>query len=224
MRRSAPALGLLLLLGLSFLPSASTAAPSPAAAGPAAVLAEIDRHVRAEFWDPKLKGVAWSEAVERASKELTGAAAVSNRDAIFDRLLAVLDDSPTFRVPAGRLPEKDWATAGLRIGREGGACVVKGLLPGGSAERAGLKLGDTVISIGKKPCGGQKMTFRDLFLSLEGQPRATVEVVWRPPGGDSRAAALVLEAEPPGDALVWKSARVLRRGGRTWGYARLWGM
>ncbi|HEY6147840.1 MAG TPA: S41 family peptidase, partial [Thermoanaerobaculia bacterium] len=146
------------------------------------------------------------------------------RDAVFDRLLAVLDDSHTFRVPPGRLPERDWATAGLRIGRDGGACAVKGILPGGSAERAGIRLGDAVVSIGRRPCGAQKMSFRDLFLSLEGQPRGSVEVVWRTPGGATRTAALPLEAEPPGDALVWKSARVIRRGGRSWGYARLWGM
>jgi tricorn protease len=224
MRRTAPSLLLILVLGLSFQPSASTAAPAPAAAGAAAVLAEIDRHVRAEFWDPKLKGAEWGEAVERASRELASAAADSDRDAVFDRLLAVLEDSHTFRVPAGRLPERGWATAGLRIGREGGTCAVKGILPGGSAERAGIKLGDAVVSIGRKACGAQKMNFRDLFLSLEGQPRGSVEVVSRPPGGRPRTAVLALEAEPPGDALVWKSARVIRRGGRTWGYARLWGM
>ncbi|HEY6146449.1 MAG TPA: hypothetical protein VIZ69_02090, partial [Thermoanaerobaculia bacterium] len=143
MRGAALAL-LLPLLGAQALQAAQPSA--------SAVLAEIDRHVRAEFWDPNLKGAAWGEAVERASKDLSKAATESDRDAVFDRLLAVLDDSHTFRVPPGRLPEKDWATAGLRIGRDGGACAVKGILPGGSAERAGVRLGDAVVSIGRRPC------------------------------------------------------------------------
>ena len=220
MRRAAGCLGAILSLSLS--PSPST--PPPSGAG--AVLAEIDRRVRAEFWDSKLKGAAWGDAVERASGELARASTDAERDAVFDRLLSVLDDSHTFRVPAGRLPEKDWATAGLRIGRSGEGCAVKGLLPGGSAERAGLKLGDVVVSVGGRPCGAgaRRMSFRDLFLALEGHPRRSIEVVWRPAGSGNRSAALPLEPEPAGDALVWKSARVIRRDGRSWGYVRLWGM
>ena len=91
------------VVSLALCPSPSPSPPP--ASGPAAVLAEIDRHVRAEFWDPKWKGVAWGEAVERASRELARAATDAERDAVFDRLLAALDDSHTFRVPAGRSAE-----------------------------------------------------------------------------------------------------------------------
>ena len=224
--RRVTASGLLLASVSLALASASAPNTPPASSASAAgVLAEIDRHVRDEFWDPKLKGVAWDHAMERAAGELSRAGTDAERDDVFDRLLAVLDDSHTFRVPPGRLPERDWATTGLRIGREGDGCAVKGILPGGSAARAGMRLGDGVISIARKPCGGARMNFRDLFLSLEGNPRGSVEVVWRPAGGAAtRTAVLSLEAEPPGDALVWKSARVLRRGEKRWGYARLWGM
>ena len=88
-----------------------------------------------------------------------------------------------------------------------------------------MKLGDRVLSIGKKAV---RRRARDLPRSLPRRSREsrapTVEVVWRPAGGETRTAALVLEPEPPGDALVWKSARVIRRGGKAYGYARLWGM
>jgi len=225
MRRVTAAGVLLASISLALSPAPAPNTTPAASNGPAAVLAEIDQHVRNEFWDPKLKGVAWDQAMERAAGELSRAGSEVERDAVFDRLLAVLDDSHTFRVPPGRLPERDWATSGLRIGREGDGCAVKGLLPGGSAARAGMRLGDGVVSIARKPCGGARMNFRDLFLSLEGNPRGSVEVVWRPAGASTtRTAALSLEAEPPGDALVWKSARVLRHGEKRWGYARLWGM
>ena len=58
-----------------------------------------------------------------------------SRTPIYDRLLATLSDSHTFRMPAGRLPERGWGTAGLRIGQDGDGYAVKGVLPGSSAER-----------------------------------------------------------------------------------------
>src|SRR6185503_15257567 len=39
-----------------------------------------------------------------------------------------------------------------------------------------------------------------------------------------RRARLVRDPEEPGDTLVWKSARVLTRDGKKYGYARLWGI
>lgn len=209
--------------------SAAAAAQSahsapPAAGGPSAVLSEIDRRVREGFWDPNLKGVDWTAAVARASATLTGAATAAERDTVFDRLLATLDDSHTFRVPAGRLPETNWATAGLRIGRDGDGYAVKGVIPESAADRLGMKPGDRVTSIAGIPYGGGRPNFRDLFLALEGRPGASLEIGWRPAVGPPRTSRLTLEPEPPGDALVWKSARVIRRGGKSYGYVRLWGM
>jgi C-terminal processing protease CtpA/Prc len=222
----------LLLAGALVFPIFAPEPPAPAtpsearAKAPAlpAALAEIDRRIREEFWDAKLPGVDWPAAVEKCAAELAVAKTAAERDAAYDRLLARLEDSHTFRVPAGRLPDTHWATAGLRIGKTGDGYAVKGLLPGGSAERAGMKTGDRILSIGGKAYGTARVNFRDLFLVLEGPERGTVEVVWRPAGGEPKTSALALEPEPPGDALVWRSARVLRRDGRAFGYARMWGM
>ncbi|MEO8432156.1 MAG: S41 family peptidase [Acidobacteriota bacterium] len=192
---------------------------------PPPTLLEIDRTIRDEFWDARLKGVDWTAAVARAAAELSEASTDAERDAVYDRLLAHLDDSHTFRVPAGRLPVRGWASSGLRIGRDGGGYAVKGVLPESAAARAGMKTGDRVLSVGGKPYGRERVNFRDLFLALEGRPRSTVEVVWAPAtGGEPRKVALALEPEPPGDGLVWKSVRVIRRDGHTFGYARIWGM
>ena len=220
--------GAQLVLGiLASSPPAPPPTPPEARAktpAPPAVLAEIDRRIREEFWDAKLPGIDWPAAVEKCAAELAGAKTGAERDAAYDRLLARLEDSHTFRVPAGRLPETHWATAGLRIGKEGDGYAVKGLLPGGSAERAGMKTGDRVLTIAGKAYGAARVNFRDLFLALEGPERGAVEVVWRPAGGEPKTSALALEPEPPGDALVWRSARILRRDGRAFGYARMWGM
>lgn len=193
---------------------------------PADVLGEIDKAVRENFWDPELKGVDWTAAVRSASEELSRAKDAGARDRAYDRLLGRLEDSHTFRVPGGTMPERNWATCGLRIGRETDGYAVKAVLPGSSAERAGLKLGDRVLSIAGRKYGPEKINFRDLFLVFEGFAGSAVEVAWTPEGDNSqpRTSRLVKTPEEPGDTLVWKSARVIRKQGRAFGYARLWGL
>ena len=200
---------------------AIVAPPSPSAAA----LAEIDNAVRQSFWDPKLKGVDWTAAVARADADLKRAKTSSERDAAFDRLLATLSDSHTFRIPAGSLPERGWGTAGLRIGRDGDGWAVKGILQGSAAERAGIRLADRIVSVAGKPYGKDPLNLRDLFLVFEGAPGSALDVAWRPlAAGTEKTARLVRTPEEPGDALAWKSARVIKRDGKAYGYARLWGM
>jgi carboxyl-terminal processing protease len=190
------------------------------------VLAEIDARVRAEFWDPKLKGVDWSAAVARGGRELAAAASApeSQRDAVYDRLLALLEDSHTFRIPASRVPPPAFASPGLRIGREGEGWAVKGVLPGSPAEKEGMTLGARVLEIDGRSYGAAPVDLRGLFLDLQGRPGTSVVVKWMPPGATQpRVSTLTRVSEPPGDAQVWGGARVIRRDGRLYGYMRLWG-
>ena len=192
---------------------------------PPPLLAEIDRTVRELFYDPTLKGVDWTAAVQNAARELPQAEeSREKQDAIYDRLLATLEDSHTFRLPAGRLPEHDWATAGLRIGQDGDGYAVKGVVPGGAADAAGIRIGDRILAAGGVNYGKARVSFRDLFFVFEGPPGGAVDVTWQRPGETVRKDRLALKPEEPGDALVWKSARVIRRDGRIWGYVRIWGM
>ena len=195
------------------------------AAGPNP-LAEIDKIIREGFYDAKLKGVDWSGAVARASAELAKATTPAEQNAVYDRLLATLSDSHTFRLPPGRLPERGWGTTGLRIGRDegGDGYAVKGVLPGSSAEKAGLKLGDRVLEIDGRKYGRERVNFRDLFFVSEGAPGTFSEVVWQRGDAPLRTERLARLAEESGDALVWKSARVVRKDGKAYGYAHLWGM
>ena len=188
------------------------------------VLGEVDRIIRAGFYDPKLKGVDWSAAVERASGELAKATTPAQQNAAYDRLLATLSDSHTFRLPAGRLPERGWGTTGLRIGQEGDGYAIKGVLPGSSAERAGMKVGDRVLEIDGLKYGRDRVNFRDLFFVSEGAPGTFSQVEWQRGDGPPRSDRLARLPEGSGDSLVWKSARVIRKDGRAYGYAHLWGM
>lgn len=207
---------------LAALPSWSSAAPQAAPAP--SVLSEVDTTIRQRFYDPKLKGVDWTAAVAKASSELARATTPAERDAVYDRLLATLSDSHTFRVAPGRLPSGPWGTPGLRIGQDGGGYAVKGVVPGGSAEKAGLKVGDRVLAIDGRPYGAARVNFRDLYFALEGAPGSAVAVTWQRGTGAPRTDRLVRAPEEGGDGLVWRSARVIRRNGKAYGYAHLWGL
>ena len=210
----------LLLAGLLAAATALARAANPAPS----VLPEIDKIIREGFYDARLKGVDWSAAVQRASDELSKATTPAERDAAYDRLLATLRDSHTFRVPAGRLPERGWGTTGLRIGQDGDGYGVKGVLPGSAAERAGMRVGDRVLEIDGVKYGKERVDFRDLVFVSEGAPGSFSTVVWQRPGSATRTDRLARTLEEPGDALVSRSARVVRRGGKTYGYVHLWGM
>ena len=112
---------------------------------------------------------------------------------------------------------------------EGGAAAAEGVLVGAirrrtAAATAGLVAGDRILAVNGAAYGKRRVSFRDLFLVFEGAPGSSVEVTWQRPGGPVKTDRLMLRAEEPGDALVWKSARVLRRDGKAYGYVRLWGM
>jgi C-terminal processing protease CtpA/Prc len=202
---------------------ASAQAPAPTPAAPPA-LVEIDRIIREGFFDPKLKGVDWAGAVARAREELSRAPSAAEQNAIYDRLLATLGDSHTFRMPAGRLPERGWGTAGLRIGPDGDGYAVKGVLPGSSAERAGMKIGDRVLEVDGRKYGRERVNFRDLFFVFEGTPGSFALTTWQRGDGPLRLERLARTPEESGDKLVWKSARVVRKDGKAYGYAHIWGM
>jgi C-terminal processing protease CtpA/Prc len=212
-----------LLCWIAASAAALAQAPAPPPAAPR-VLAEVDKIIREGFYDAKLKGVDWSGAVARASAELAKAATPADQNAAYDRLLGTLSDSHTFRLPAGRLPERGWGTTGLRIGMDGDGYAVKGVLPGSSAEKGGLKVGDRVLAIDGRKYGRERVNFRDLFFVSEGAPGTFSEVTWQRGDGPPHTERLARAAEVSGDALVWKSARVIRKDGKTYGYAHLWGM
>ncbi len=209
--------------GFGFLVSGFLLGQTPAAAPPP-LLGEIDRTIRERFWDPNLKGVDWPGAVAKAQAELARAKTDSEKDAVYDRLLATLGDSHTFRVPPGRLPEHSWGTVGLRIGLDGDGYAVKGVVPGSPAAGAGLRLGDRVLSVDGKPYGKERVNFRDLFFVFEGSVGSDVTVTSQTSTSPSKTQKLVRAPEPGSDDLVWKSARVIKRDGKSYGYARLWGM
>jgi carboxyl-terminal processing protease len=137
----------------------ATSLLAQAATPPQPVLAQIDKAVREEFFDPTLKGVDWDAAVAKAAQELARTETPEERDAVYDRLLAVLEDSHTFRLVAGKLPDRNWGTAGLRIGQDGDGYAVKGIVPEGPADAAGMKVGDRILAVDRVVYGKSRVSF-----------------------------------------------------------------
>jgi C-terminal processing protease CtpA/Prc len=87
-----------------------------------------------------------------------------------------------------------------------------------------MLLGARILAIDGRSYGEGAMDLRGLFLDMQGRPGTAVSVTWLPPGASQpRVSRLDRVSEPPGDALVWGRARVIRREGRAYGYIRLWG-
>jgi carboxyl-terminal processing protease len=87
-----------------------------------------------------------------------------------------------------------------------------------------MKIGDRILSVDGVSYGKSRVNFRDLFFVFEGMPGSAVEVTWQRAGEPVKTERLVLRLEEPGEALVWRSARVIRRDGKAYGYVHLWGM
>src|SRR5207302_1130861 len=83
---------------------------------------------------------------------------------------------------------------------------------------------DRLLEVDGKAYGRDRVSFRDLFFALEGVPGSAVVLKWQSGDAPPRSDRIVREPEPSGDSLVWSSARVIRRGGKAYGYAHLWGM
>ena len=87
-----------------------------------------------------------------------------------------------------------------------------------------MRVGDRVLAANGVVYGPSRVSFRDLFFVFEGLPDQSIEVTWQHPGEAVRKDRLVLRLEDPGNALVFRSARVLKREGKNFGYVHLWGM
>ena len=74
--------------------------------------------------------------------------------------------------------------------------------------------------------GKERVDFRRLFLVFEGAPASALSLDVAAGGGRGAPDGRRSSARPRSRdrRLVWKSARVIRRAGRSFGYARLWGI
>src|SRR5215831_8070885 len=145
-------------------------------AAPISLVDEIAGIVDQKFYSPaKLEQVHWRDAVARARQEFASAKDATARTATLRKLLATLETSHTGYFPRTDPVYWQWAslfepvlqqncakerTPGFPIVREdigvfwkqvGAEWFVLGVFGGGPAEKAGLKLGDRILTADAQP-------------------------------------------------------------------------
>ena len=114
-----------------------------------------------------------------------------------DGLLRQLDDEFATLVPDGNAPvtePDDPGGLGLLLSTRDGGISVIGVLPGSSAERAGIAVGDLLLEAGGRALDASR---RDILLdALSGPPGTAVTLRLRRPGVVPRAAFEVARERP----------------------------
>jgi carboxyl-terminal processing protease len=215
------------------------AAPEPkSAAIPATLVDEIASLVEQQFFSPALMEKAgWKAAVERARKDIAQATTPAARTEVLRELLAVLATSHTEFYPRDdpsywallsiydRILAKSCAKGppfpvvrddiGVFWKQSAGEWFVGGLLAGGPAETAGLKLGDRIATSGFSPVLA--------FAGKAGTP--VVLQIQRARGGPLTSVQITPVSGKPIEEFQKATAgswRVIERGGKRIAYFRVW--
>jgi C-terminal peptidase prc len=228
-------LPLLLAQGVAGAPVTSQVTesqPQPSAPGRQerlAVFDEVWEAIAARYYDPSLRGLDWAALRAKFRPQAAEARGTSALYVVLRRMIAHLDD-PHTRVYA---PEEtsDWSAprfvaVGLSVREIAGELVVVRVERRSEAERAGVRAGDVVESVGgetvssvlarrlqEQPTGTQKTTGTARLLAVskvfDGPRDTVVPVVFR--GSDGRARSVHLRRELRTRAPELRARRV---GGR----------
>lgn len=180
------------------------------------VFDEVWETVRARYYDPHLRGLDWAALRERYRPEAGGAAGRGELYAVLRRLLAHLLDPHTRVHAPGESP--DWRatrypSVRLQLREVAGEVVVARVERGSAAERAGVRAGDALVSVGGAATeellarrlsaatdGGQRgarltagARLRAVAGLLDGPEGSTVSAVFRDAGGREKSATLSRE-------------------------------
>ena len=145
----------ILLVASLALGSSPMAAPMPAEPADAeALVREAWEVIRDHFHDKTLKGVDWDAALDRGLSEAKDASSQSEVHDVINRMLAKLQAShtallekETYAVLEAELAGRNTPQVGCQMEERDGGFFVRSLFDRGSAERAGILLGDRVVAV-----------------------------------------------------------------------------
>jgi carboxyl-terminal processing protease len=132
------------------LPTPSRASEISTSESHIRVFDEVWNAVRERYYDPSLRGVDWDAIGRRLRPEAAGARSTAELYEVLRRMTDALGDSHTrVRSPADQF---DWrrprfVNAGFIARRIEGEIIVTETVRGSEAERAGMQMGDKIISI-----------------------------------------------------------------------------
>lgn len=187
---------------------------------------------RQRFYDPRMNGVDWDAAGRRYREEAASAKSRAEFQTIVNRLLAELrashtgyftDDDLDFYLLKS-LFQNDYDSIQMEhIGVLGsdreGAFTVQAALDGSPAEGAGIRPGDRILD-----ADGQRFT---AVGSFKGRAGMAVKLTIDRPGEGKRTVTVIPVRQNPQRMFVeasQKSARIITRGARRFGYFHLWTM
>lgn len=191
---------------------------------------QVWRTVRDRFYDPKLHGLDW-EAIGQKYRPRAERATTFNalQQAINDMLgelkashlhYAISDDFDYWLLRTVFMPDEKAVTVphiGVQGVQEGETFVVRAILEGSPAAKAGIQYGDRLFGVGGRP-----FSTVGTFRGREGQ---TVRLKVERPG----TGEITINVEPVMQTAVeayaqaiTKSARVIQRDGKRLGYVHLW--
>jgi len=121
------------------------------------VFDEVWEQVRARYFDPGFGGVDWQEVRRTMRPEAERAASDEELYAVLRRMLGRLRDPHTRVFAPGE--GTDWrvrrfVSVGVTVRELGGRVVVADVERGSAAERAGVRAGDEVLSVGGETAAG----------------------------------------------------------------------
>lgn len=220
-------------------------APPPAYADAAkidraAVFDQAWRFIRDNFYDRTLRRLDWNKVKERHGPAYLSASSDAERSTVINAMLAELNashmfhftrDDPAYYELLGifRHGLRDaikkhlggdisYPGIGIFTKKLDGKTFVKGVVAGLSADRAGLRVGDEILSVSGRPFEpvanfrgkvGQKLTMM-VRRERDGPERA---IVIRPS---------VINSDNAFEIAITEGARIIDAGGMKIGYVRIW--
>ncbi len=144
------------------------------------LLAEIDRTIREQFLDPKLKGVDWGARGREGRRGARALRAVAERGrastTACSRRSAIRTRSACRRAGC---PSTTGARRGCASARTATATRSRASSREAPPAGAGCRIGDRVLAVDGGRYGAERVNFRDLFFVFEGAPGSAVEVTWQ---------------------------------------------
>jgi carboxyl-terminal processing protease len=170
------------------------------------ILKIVSTDVQKNFYDPRLKGLDWAALTEETRQHIE---ASKNTGQMFLAIISLLDklqDSHTYFVPPPLTQQADF---GFRARPYGSDIRVYNVVSKGPADKAGVALGDKIMSL--NGIAIDRANFSEILHLLESVvPAATVDAEVVSAGGQSRTihfpAHMILRQEHQYYDSVWRVA------------------
>ena len=108
------------------------------------VLKQVSADVQKNFYDPRMKGLDWSALTEETRQRIKASGNVGQMILAISSLLDRLQDSHTYFIPP---PLTAYSDFGFRAKAYGNDVRVNAIEKKGPAEKAGLQVGNTILSV-----------------------------------------------------------------------------